>query len=112
LSWPGITSAEGRFASTVYRYGRKEIGHLHRDGVADLPFPKDIHDELLSNGQAFPHRAGSAGFVSYYIRGPEDVERALELFRMNYDRARQSAERRGVNPEDEKGQPASGEDPR
>ena len=38
-SWPGIVPGGGRFGSTVYRLGRREIGHLHRNGVADLPIP-------------------------------------------------------------------------
>jgi hypothetical protein len=94
LSWPGVSSGPGRFGATVYRFGRREIGHVHRDGVADLPFPREVHDDLVSKGRAAPHRAGSPGYVSYRIRGPEDVAGVIELFQMNYDRAKAAAERR------------------
>ena len=62
--------------------------------MADLPLPGAVHDELISDGLAEPHRGGFPATVSYYIRGPEDVPGAVELFRMNYDRAKESAERR------------------
>ena len=37
---------------------------------------------------------GFAGVVSYHIRELEDVPGVVELFRMNYERAKASAERR------------------
>ena len=99
LSWPGVSkdAARGNFRvppATVYRFGRRQIGHVHHDGVADLPVPRAVHDELVSDGLAQPHRGGFAGVVSYRIRGPEDVAGAVDLFRMNYDRAKGAAERR------------------
>ena len=99
LSWPGVSKEAGRGSfrvpsATVYRFGRRQIGHVHHDGVADLPFPRDMHDELISDGLAEPHRGGFRAVVSYHIQGPEDVARAVDLFRMNYDRAKGAAERR------------------
>jgi hypothetical protein len=35
-----------------------------------------------------------SGWVSFWIEGPEDVPRVLELFRLGYDRARAQEERR------------------
>jgi Luciferase len=69
-------------------------GHIHHTGVADLAFPREIHDELISDGRAKPHGAGFPGVVSYPIREPEDVPGAVALFRMNYDRAKTAAQRR------------------
>jgi hypothetical protein len=104
LSWPGVSKEthrgspdQGGFGvppATVYKYGRRQIGHIHHDGVADLMFPREIHDELVSDGLAEPHRGGFPAVVSYYLRGPEDVSGAVDLFRMSYDRAKVAAERR------------------
>jgi Family of unknown function (DUF5519) len=102
LGWPGVSKethrgGQGEFRvppAIVYRFGRRALGHIHDTGVADLTFPKEIHDELISDGQTKPHGAGFAGVVSYHIREPEDVPRVVELFRMNYKRAKSSAERR------------------
>ena len=75
-------------------FGRGALGHIHNTGVADLTFPREIHDELISGGRAKPHGAGFANVVSYHIRESEDVPWAVELLRMNYDRAKQAAGRR------------------
>jgi Family of unknown function (DUF5519) len=103
LNWPGVSKASspggpgqgGHWVPpfTVYRLGHKEIGHVHHNGVADLTFPRKIHDKLISDGRARPHGAGFPGVVSYHIREPEDVPGAVELFRMNYARAKTAAER-------------------
>lgn len=80
--------------ATVYRFGRRQIGHIHNTGVADLTFPREIHDKLISDGRAKPHEAGFAAVVSYHFREPEDVPKVVELFRISYEHAKESAERR------------------
>jgi hypothetical protein len=88
LSWPGVGTEPGRFASTAFKLGRREIGHVHRNGVADFGFPKALRDELIATGRAEPHQAGIHGGVSYRIRERNDVEPVLALFRLSYDRLR------------------------
>jgi hypothetical protein len=119
LSWPGVSKETGGGGrgrggfwvppATVYRFGRRQIGHIHTTGVADLTFPRKIHDELISDGRAKPHGARFANVVSYHIREPEDVPRVVKLFDMSYERAKAAAERRkerteGRHPHDEQGQ--------
>jgi hypothetical protein len=109
LSWPGVSTQTGRGGrgrdgfwvppATVYTFGRRQIGHIHNTGVADLTFPREIHDELISDGRAKPHGARFANVVSCHIREPEDVRRVVELFRISYERARESAERRKLRTE-------------
>jgi len=104
LRWPGVSKetfrggpGRGGFRvppAAVYKFGRRALGHVHDTGVADLPFPRERHDELISEGRAKPHGAGFAGVVSFHVRGPEDAPGAVELFRMNYEQAKASAERR------------------
>ena len=91
LGWPGVSKDPNRRNVTVYRFGRRQIGHIHHDGVADLQFPKALHDELISAGKAQPHRGGFPAVVSYRIRTPEDVPGAVELFRKSYERAKAAA---------------------
>ncbi len=95
LGWPGVSKDPGRARVSLYRFGRRQIGHVHDDGVADLTFPKAIHDEIIAAGAAEPHRGGFPAVVSYRIHGPEDVPGAIELGRKSYDRARAAAERPG-----------------
>lgn len=57
LRWPGATSEPGRFGAVAFRYGKREIGHVHRDRIADLHVTPDVREELLSEGRA-PVRIG------------------------------------------------------
>ena len=41
-SWPGVEAAPHRFGGIEYRYGRKEMGHVHGDRLADLPLPRRL----------------------------------------------------------------------
>lgn len=70
-----------------FRVGRREIGHLHGNRMADLPFPVRIRERLVAEGKADLHYLHpQTGWVSYHIRGEEDLEPILQLFRMNYAR--------------------------
>ena len=87
LAWEGTESRPHRFGGVEFRVGGHEIGHLHGDRQADLPFPRRVREELVSEGKAQLHHVlPQTGWVSYRIRGEEDVEGALELFRRNYER--------------------------
>jgi luciferase-like monooxygenase len=86
-SWPGVEAAPHRFGGTEYRYGRRELGHVHGDWLADLPLPRRLHDEVIAAGRARPHHVlPDSGWVSCPLTGPEAVAGAIELFRLQYDR--------------------------
>jgi hypothetical protein len=93
-SWPGVEAAPHRFGGIEFRLGRRELGHLHGDRIADLPFPRRVRDQLVAEGRAHPHHVlPESGWITVSIRSPEEAERALELFQMAYERA--TAARRG-----------------
>jgi hypothetical protein len=86
-SWPGVHSESHRFGGTEFRLGRRELGHLHGDGWADLPFSKAIRRELVAQGHAEPHHIlPDSGWVTKRIRSEADLTAAIELFRLNYER--------------------------
>jgi hypothetical protein len=88
LRWPGVTEAPHRFGGVEFLLGRRELGHLHGDRLADLPFPVRIREQLVREGRARPHHVlPQSGWVSYPIRSEADVPGAIELFRLAYDRA-------------------------
>lgn len=99
LRWPGVTPAPGRFGAVAFRYGKREIGHIHRDRVADLPVTREMREGLLSGGRARPHRAGVKGYISYPVQDQEDVSVVLEILGWNYDRAKAAVERRAARHE-------------
>src|SRR6476659_11387070 len=86
-SWAGVTTGRHRFGGTEFRIGRRELGHLHGNRLADLPFPLLIRDELVAAGRAEPHHIyPESGWISYYIRDQGDVAAVIALFRLNYER--------------------------
>jgi predicted DNA-binding protein (MmcQ/YjbR family) len=88
LGWEHTEAHPHRFGGTEYRIGKRELGHIHGDVLVDIPFPKRIRDELVAAGQAEPHHVlPESGWVSFYIREPADVERAVELFKRSYELA-------------------------
>jgi hypothetical protein len=88
-SWPDVEPGPHRFDGVEFRLGRRELGHLHGDPIADLPFPRRVRDELVAAGRARPHHVlPDSGWVTVPIGEPGDVERVIELFRLSYERAR------------------------
>jgi hypothetical protein len=86
-AWPNITAKPHRFGGVEFSVGRREIGHLHGGHLLDLPFPMPVHDELIAAGRAEQHHVlPDSGWVSFPIRSDEDVDRAIELLRLNYER--------------------------
>jgi hypothetical protein len=87
LSWDGVTAHSHRFGGVEFRLGKVELGHLHGDRLADLPFPTNLRNELVEEGRARPHHVlPSSGWVSRTIEDAADVEEVIALFRLNYDR--------------------------
>ena len=87
LGWPEVEARPHKFGGVEFRVRGHEIGHLHGNRLADLPFPVRVRKELVEAGKARLHHVlPRTGWVSYPIRGEEDVEGALELFRLNYER--------------------------
>jgi Family of unknown function (DUF5519) len=95
-SWEGVTSHPHRFGGVEFRLGKRELGHLHGDRLADLPFPKRVRDELVAAGRARPHHVlPESGWVSFWIGDDGDADEAVELFRMSYERALAARSRAG-----------------
>src|ERR1700736_6136718 len=86
-NWPGVTVEPHRFGGIEFRVGRRELGHLHGDRLADLPFPVKVRDELIAAGKVQRHHVlPNSGWVSRWIRSVEDVRGVVELFHLNYER--------------------------
>jgi hypothetical protein len=95
MGWPEVwkkrdENGPGGIGVTGYRYGRRQIEHVHDDGHADFRFPREVRDELIRSGRAIPHPAfpDSRTTASYRVRSAEDLPGVVELFRRNYERVR------------------------
>ncbi|GAB4581630.1 MAG: DUF5519 family protein [Anaerolineales bacterium] len=85
-AWEGVAAHPHRFGGTEFQFGTREIGHIHGEVLVDIPFPTKVRDEIITAGLAQPHHVlPESGWISFYIRKPEDVQRAIELFRRSYE---------------------------
>ncbi len=89
LSWPYVTAEPHRFGGIEFRLDKREMGHIHIEGLADIPFPMKIRDELVNSGRVKPHHVlPQSGWVSYWFHNnnkEEDISTVIELFRLRYE---------------------------
>jgi len=69
----------------VLRLGRRELGHLHGDAVADVPLSPKQRDQNVNAGPALERRH-DPGWVTVPLETEEGVRHALALLRGNYER--------------------------
>jgi hypothetical protein len=71
-----------------FRLNKREMGHIHNEGLADIPFPRKIRDELINSGLVKPHHVlPQSGWVSYWFHNveKEDISTVIDLFRLRYE---------------------------
>lgn len=86
-SWQGISANPHRFGGIEYNLGTTEVGHIHQNGMVDIPFNSKIRDQLILEHKAEPHHLDmlkDTGWITFYIRSKADVETAIWLFRLSY----------------------------
>src|SRR5437879_10538009 len=101
LQLPGVIQEAHRFGGTEFQVEGLEFMHHHGPSFLDIRLSKGDQETELNNGTALPHRfAPQAGWVSFRIEKPEDLEGAKRLIRLAYETARTSmdANRARRNP--------------
>ena len=83
--WPNVTTQPGRFGSTQFVVGKREVGHIHGDSVVDIPCRKEKCAEWIAAGRAEEHRFAPGFGVSVLLRTESDLESALDLLQESYD---------------------------
>jgi hypothetical protein len=70
-----------RFGGVGFFIGTTEIGHLHGNGLLDLFVGKSFRTEQVRQKHALPHHVfPDSGWISFWLRSPADLARALDLF--------------------------------
>lgn len=89
MSWEGVSSRPHRFGGIEFRFGKRELGHLHGNYLLDIPFPMKLRDELVESRRAELHHIfPESGWVSYTIRNGGDVEKAIGLLMLSLELAK------------------------
>ncbi len=85
-SWEGIEARPHRFGGVEFMLGRVEVGHIHVGmGLVDIPFTRRTRAALVADNEAEPHHIlPESGWISFWMRGDQDVAQALRLYRLSY----------------------------
>jgi hypothetical protein len=84
-AWEGVTILPHRFGGIEFRLNKAEIGHLHNNGLLDIPFPTRIRNQLIKEGKALPHHVlPDSGWISFFIKNKTDIENGIRLLRLSY----------------------------
>jgi hypothetical protein len=84
--WPGMRAGAHRLGGIGFVFRGKESSHIHGNGLLDCFVGRSNRDELVRNGRALSHHIfPQSGWISFWIRGEDDVRFALELIRLAAD---------------------------
>lgn len=84
-TWSPISVHPHRFGGREFLFGDAEVGHVHTNGIVDIPFTRPVHDLLLAEGLAEEHRwVPNSGWITFRIRSEQDMTSALWLMRLSY----------------------------
>jgi hypothetical protein len=83
--WQHVSVQPHRFGGVEFQFGDAEVGHVHTNGIVDIPFPRSIHDSLLADDLAEEHHwVPNSGWITFQMRSEEDLSHALWLMRLSY----------------------------
>lgn len=78
--WEGIAIVDHRFGGTEFTPGPREIGHVHRWGMLDIPYRRALREALVGEGLTGGHHLPpESGWTTCYILSPVDAARARWL---------------------------------
>jgi hypothetical protein len=83
--WQHVSVHAHRFGGMEFRFGDAEVGHVHTNGIVDIPFPRSVRDALLADGLAEEHHwVPNSGWITFQMCSEEDLPHALWLMRLSY----------------------------
>jgi hypothetical protein len=84
-AWPHVETNEHRFEGREFTLGPREVGHVHRWGIVDVPFTERLRETLVDEGKTEEHHVvPESGWTTSYVEDDEDVEQAIWLLRLSY----------------------------
>ena len=86
LSWQNTNVSIHKYGGLQFNYLGKEIGHIHSNDLLDVLFKLKTKGTLMEIGRISHHHVFiKSGWVSFYIKQPDDKSYALQLLRLKYE---------------------------
>ena len=80
---PGMRVGIHRLGGVGFFFRGKESSHVHGNGLLDCFVGRANRDRLIEGGRALPHHVfPKSGWISFWIRGEDDIQPALDLIRI------------------------------
>jgi Family of unknown function (DUF5519) len=85
LSWDNTSSHLHKYGGIQFDINKKEIGHIHGNGLLDILFSKEMKLKFVSAGRVKEHHIfKNSGWISFYIKTQDDKKFAIELLKLSY----------------------------
>jgi Family of unknown function (DUF5519) len=84
-SWEKTSISNHKYGGIQFNKDGAEIGHIHGNGLLDIPFNKKTKNEFIKEGKLKDHHIfKNSGWSSFYIHTNEDKDYAIKLLRESY----------------------------
>ena len=84
-TWPGTTVHAHKFGGIQFNTGRKELGHIHGNGLLDILLNRQQKAWLKQQYPVQDHHVfKNSGWISFWIKTAADKQTALALLRYAY----------------------------
>ncbi|MHA4895386.1 luciferase domain-containing protein [Pedobacter sp. PWIIR3] len=86
LSWEDTYTSLHKYGGLQFNAKGKEIGHLHGNGLLDIPYSRKAKALLLKDGRVEAHHVfRQSGWISFNIINYDDKRYAVELLEIAYN---------------------------
>ena len=90
LLWEGVNIGLHKYGGIQFNYNKREIGHIHGNGLLDMLLSSKLKQQLMQEGKIFDHHVFKhTGWISFYIKTQADRDYALRLLKLGYQLQRQ-----------------------
>ncbi len=84
-SLPNVTVHLHKYGGLQFDVNGKEIGHIHSNGLLDMPLNRAIKQQLMPEGRIQDHHSfKNTGWISFYITTAGDVAYAIKLLTIGF----------------------------
>ena len=88
LSWNQASVGIHKFGGTQFNVGDKEFGHIHGNGLLDVPLSRSIKEQLIleTKGRVKEHHIfKKSGWISLHVENALDKELAIQVLMRSYE---------------------------
>ena len=86
LTWEGVSVGMHKYGGLQFDYKKREIGHLHGNGLVDISFNRGQKQLLLKEGRISNHHVlNNTGWISFMLKSKSDVNYVKYLLKISYD---------------------------